>query len=104
MRLWYSRHMVWNHKVIKRRNRDGKWIFGIHEVFYDDETGHPFAYTEDPVEPFGDSLKELKQSLEWMRLAIKEKPMSEKQLKRRLKEPKWMQEKTDMLQWRHEPR
>jgi hypothetical protein len=64
----------WNNRVIRRTHvRDeGVWItFGIHEVYYTD--GKPTSCTENPVEPFGETIEELQEVMEHYRLAL-EKP------------------------------
>jgi hypothetical protein len=73
--------MVWNYRVLKRRQKDGSWIFGIHEVFYDDETGKPFAFTEESVFPQGTSYKELVKDLQYMlKDARRAKPIDARKL------------------------
>jgi len=59
----------WNHRVIKHTKtsvidkvEETEVWFSIHEVFYDD-FGHPRGYTEDAVEPFGETLLELSDDL-----------------------------------------
>ena len=66
---------MWNYRVVRKRN---KWIdpedqqesvsyaYAIHEAFYDDN-GHVGAITEDPVEPFGENMEELRHS--WLMMA-----------------------------------
>ena len=49
--------MSWNNRVI-RQVINGETCFGIHEVYYTDE-GEPHMCTADPVESFGETLKEL---------------------------------------------
>ncbi|MDN7700036.1 hypothetical protein QZM15_16320 [Burkholderia sp. AU44665] len=39
--------MIWNHRVIEHEANGEKWR-SIHEVYYDD-TGVPWAYTENPT-------------------------------------------------------
>jgi len=41
----------WNYRVVahlKRFNEKEYWIFGIHEVFYEDDI--PISYTKNPIE------------------------------------------------------
>jgi len=56
--------MSWNYRVL-RRLIEGTDTFQIHEVYYR-EDGGIHAFTEDPVEGFGESLEELKRDLRWM--------------------------------------
>jgi len=70
--------MTWNHRVIRRtyEGTDYQEIrYEIHEVFYNDD-GSIYAYTEESIEPSGETLKELKQDLKWMKKAL-EKPVLE---------------------------
>jgi len=47
--------------------------YEIHEVYYD-EAGKPKMYTENPMKPFGESVRELRQDLMWMLSAL-DKPV-----------------------------
>ena len=59
---------MWNYRVVRKRN---KWIdpedkkervgysYAIHEV-YDDKNAHVGAITQEPVEPFGENMEELR--------------------------------------------
>ncbi len=61
----------WNYRVIRkeREHNEHKWIvFGIHEVYYSD--GKPVMVSENPQDPHGETLEELKQDLEWYQLAL----------------------------------
>ena len=46
--------MVWNYRVIEHKR-----VFYIHEVYYNDN-GDICAMSEDPMQPHGTSLAELK--------------------------------------------
>ena len=61
--------MFWNYRVIKKIHDDGTEIFAIHEVYYDDD-GKPDLVTEDPCEPQGETLEELKDDCEWYQKAL----------------------------------
>jgi len=64
--------MTWNHRVIRKEYKGFNEIeiqFGIHEVYYNDD-GVPDMCTENPVDVVGDNIKELKQTLRWMRKAL----------------------------------
>lgn len=54
--------MTWNHRVIHRK-RNNEDTYCIHEVFYDEDGS--ISWTEEPVTPFGETLKELKQDIKW---------------------------------------
>ena len=60
--------MTWNYRVVHRRCGDTD-TFTIHEVFYNG-AGEITAMTEDPVEPMGESLQELKDDVELMLTAL----------------------------------
>ena len=56
---------TWNHRVLLHKGTDaGEDYYGIHEVHYED--GVPRAYTTNPVEVGGESVKSLKITLERM--------------------------------------
>lgn len=58
--------MTWNYRVMTMNNGA---TYTIHEVYYDEE-GKPRSYTVDPIDPCGESLKDLKTELSWMRKAL----------------------------------
>jgi hypothetical protein len=57
--------ITWNYRVFKEANGD----YIIREVFYKDD-GSIAGCTEDAVEPYGQSLEELTQSIEDMKAAL----------------------------------
>ena len=67
----------WNHRVVKRtfiwlegtENEFTEDQYGIHEVYYD-ENGKVFAVTEEAIGPSGETMEELKESLEWITGAL----------------------------------
>jgi hypothetical protein len=61
--------MFWNYRIIKRIHDDGTELFAIHEVYYNDD-GKPELVTEDPCEPQGETLAELKEDFEWYQKAL----------------------------------
>lgn len=63
----------WNHRVMRRNFDNGDSEYGIHEVYYNAK-GKVEAWTENPVPLVGMSIKDLKQTLEWMAVALK-KPL-----------------------------
>lgn len=64
----------WNYRIIKRRVLEED-SYHIHEVYYDDE-GVPDACTMDASSPFGETLEELKNDLNYMMNALN-KPIIE---------------------------
>lgn len=64
----------WNHRVL-RTVVHGEVGYGIHEVYYN-EAGIPWTWTADPVDPFGETVYELRRNIYHM-LASIEKPVLE---------------------------
>jgi hypothetical protein len=60
--------MSWNYRVM---TLDGGQSYEIHEVYYD-SAGKPHTYTMNPVKPFGENLRELRQDLMWMLKSLDE--------------------------------
>lgn len=73
--------MSWNYRVIRRTGGygcgiEGKWVsFCIHEVYYT-KRGRPKSWSEDPQDPHGETLEELRDCLNMM-LAALDKPVLE---------------------------
>jgi len=66
---------MWNYRVVRKKNiyidpTDKKervdYTYAIHEAYYD-KNGHVGAITQDPVEPFGENIEELRHS--WVMMA-----------------------------------
>lgn len=68
----------WNHRIVNRSNEYGPF-FTIEEVYYDDD-GSVRGHTENLCVG-GESLEELKQTLEWMLKCLND-PIIEKQCPR----------------------
>jgi len=51
--------MTWNHRVFKKKVY-GEYVYTIRETQYD-ENGKIISWTQDPIEPLGDSLEELRE-------------------------------------------
>jgi hypothetical protein len=47
----------WNHRVVIKHD-----LFGVHEVYYDDNN-EPEMVTQDPQEPLGETLEELREEI-----------------------------------------
>lgn len=59
----------WNHRVIKRTypsvgNIEAETLYGIYEVHY--ENAKPIMCTVNPVEVQGESIEEIRETLQWM--------------------------------------
>lgn len=64
--------MSWNHRVVKRMIKglnEEVPSFGIHEAFYD-KNGRVWGITQEPMDPHGETIEELRQDLEWMMKAL----------------------------------
>ena len=59
----------WNYRVIEKQ-RENERFFEIHEVYYDDKCRID-GWTEEPVHPCGESVKELKADIEYFLRAFK---------------------------------
>ena len=66
---------MWNYRVVRKRNvytdpTDKKervdYTYAIHEAYYD-KNGHVGVITQDPVDPFGENIEELRHS--WIMMA-----------------------------------
>ena len=66
---------MWNYRVVRKKSvsidpTDQKervdYTYAIHEAYYD-KNGHIGAITQDPVEPFGENIEELRYS--WVMMA-----------------------------------
>jgi len=66
---------MWNYRVVRKRNvfidpTDKKervdYTYAVHEAYYD-KSEHVGAITQDPVEPFGENIEELRHS--WVIMA-----------------------------------
>lgn len=58
----------WNYRVMKSYV-SGETYYAIHEVYYDD-AGEPHSWTEDAIDPVGDTLDELRNELLHMLVAL----------------------------------
>ena len=62
---------MWNYRVVRKKNtyidpankkERVDYTYAIHEAYYD-ENGHVGAITQEPVEPFGEDVEELRHQL-----------------------------------------
>lgn len=67
--------MHWNHRVLRTSDKVFGMSYAIHECFYQkyDDT-IPHAWTDEPVPVHGETLEELRTTLNWMLSAL-EKPV-----------------------------
>lgn len=67
--------MIWNYRVIEHDR-----FFAIHEVYYNDK-GDITAISEDPMEPSGQTLEELKGDLEYFLQALNKLVLKKNKIK-----------------------
>jgi hypothetical protein len=60
--------MTWNYRVMKRLQNKEE-LYEIHEVYYD-KNKEIEGYTENPINPCGNTLEELKKDLDRMQEAL----------------------------------
>lgn len=63
---------------MKRKNSQGQFDFGIHEVFYDDK-GNVKGWTENSLTPVRDSEEDLKEEIELMMGAFEKETITYEQ-------------------------
>jgi hypothetical protein len=66
---------MWNYRVVRKKNVNAdaidkkeraSYTYAIHEAYYDNN-GHVGAITQDPTEPFGENIEELRHA--WVTMA-----------------------------------
>jgi len=55
----------WNYRIMKRKNDQGQCVFGIYEVFYDDD-GKLKGWTENSLTPVCESEDDVKAEMKIM--------------------------------------
>jgi len=60
---------MWNYRVMKRKNEEGEYDYGIYEVYYDDK-GKVISWTQNAMTPVCPSEEDLKYELEIMLKAL----------------------------------
>jgi len=63
----------WNYRVMRRKEGKDYYVYGIYEVYYDNKD-RPELWSNDPLPPTGDSLKELKDDFKFYKQAL-DKPV-----------------------------
>lgn len=64
---------IWDYRVVRKKLPNGEVVFGIHEVYYDKHK-NPQYCSNGPMEPTGESIRELRAELARMLKAL-EKPI-----------------------------
>ena len=62
--------MTWQYRIMRKKFPNGECGYGIYE-WYKGITGKGNGWTEDTMEPHGDTLEELKSDYEYMAEAFK---------------------------------
>lgn len=63
--------MTWNYRIVKKTHQNGEVTYGVHEAHYPNRrTNRAHSITVDPVDPYGENLKELKSNLKMMMKAL----------------------------------
>lgn len=61
----------WNYRVIRKRHLDSNNVsYQVHEVYYDDE-GNVESWTENPVEPYGETAEALREEIRYFLQAFR---------------------------------
>lgn len=63
--------MTWNHRVVKFTENGEDW-YAVCEVYYNDD-GTIYAHTQDGIRVTGESVEELKETLERMLRCVDQK-------------------------------
>lgn len=69
-----ERGPTWNHRVVRREHPEAvvEWervSYAIHEAHYEAGARKPYAITTEPVAPYGETLDEVRETLDRMRRA-----------------------------------
>ena len=70
--------MIWNYRVMKKKNEEGAYDYGIYEVYYD-EKGKVIGHTENAMTPVVPSEEGLKYELEIMLKALNKETLTYKE-------------------------
>ena len=83
---------MWNYRVVRTERQTKKEqydIYQLYEVYYDDD-GKIEGMTENAMQPYGESLEELKNDLQWMMEALREPVLDMEELEKQFEEnPPW---------------
>ena len=72
--------MTWNYRVMKKKNSEGSFDFGIYEVYYD-ENGKVSSWTQESLTPVGSSSDDLEYKMKVMMEAFKKETLEYKEEK-----------------------
>ena len=77
--------MTWNYRVIAQENKEGKLIYGVHEVYYDEENYQIFSWSANPIMLYADSYETLKAMKDRYFLAYTKPVLIESELLKNIK-------------------
>ena len=63
----------WNHRILQETLPNGDLWFSVRETFYNEDSSI-YAYTQEPVDVSGNSIEEIRETLQWM-LTCLDKPV-----------------------------
>lgn len=75
--------MSFDYRVTKKSYKDGTVEFTIREVYYASPGGEIIAWSENPMDPYGESLEEIKDDLRCMTAALTKPILDLNQLEER---------------------
>ena len=61
--------MGWNYRILRTSHPEGQVTYSIHEVYYSKD-GTIVGWTQDPSEAYGETVEELRKTLEMMGQAL----------------------------------
>ena len=80
--------MTWNYRIVSEKAPEGEFL-QLYEVYYDDD-GKIKGMTENAMKPYGESVEELQNDLEYMMEALKQPVLDMKELEKHFeKNPPW---------------
>lgn len=70
--------MTWNYRIMKKKNSEGSFDFGIYEVYYD-ENGKVSSWTQESMTPVCSSSDDLEYEIKVMMEAFKKETLEFKE-------------------------
>ncbi len=77
--------MTWNYRVIAQKNEVGELIYGVHEVYYDEENHQISYWSANPIVLEADSYETLKAMKDRYLLAYAKPVLIESELLEKIK-------------------
>ncbi len=70
--------MTWNYRIMKKKNSEGSFEYGIYEVYYD-ENGKVSSWTQESLTPVYSSSDDLEYEMKVMMEAFKKETLEYKE-------------------------